>query len=727
MRLVLKVCESEVVDMSQTAAKVATVALVGNPNTGKTSLFNRLTGLRARTANYPGITVDLRKGRLKLPNVTADIIDLPGFYSLDALSPEEQVAKAALTGQLEGESSPDAVVLVLDATSLRRNLFVASEVLDLCLPTVVALNLVDAAESAKIRIDIEDLEKELGCKVVPVSAKTGKGLDELKRVLDGMLVSPLAIIPEEHFSCTAGCTGCQYSARFAWAERVANATTQTPETVGKRTEAIDRFLTHPVLGLMAFSALMLGVFYLIFSLAGVPMELIDGTFGRLGDLTSSLIPTDVPPVLWTSVVAVISMAVVSICYRLAEIKRTPKSMALAVAVSAWVAWLPVDDFESLLVDGVIGGIGGILIFLPQICILFFLISLLEDSGYMARAAFVMERLMRFVGLPGKAFVPMLSAHACAIPGIMAARVIESWRDRLVTILVLPFLTCSARLPVYAMVTALLFSDSPTKAALAFVGAYMLGIGAALSSAWCLKKTLLKGEAVPLVIELPAYRMPSLWNALMIVTERAIIFVRQAGTVILLISVILWALATYPKMPESALSVKAAGKVAALRAEAENSETPDELIAQADHLVASEGLAYSFAGRAGRLVEPVFRPLGFDWKINVGIITSFAAREVVVSTLAIVYGIGEDGAEDEKTLVETLRRQKRPDGTPVFDVATGLSLLVFFVLAMQCLPTQAVTKRETGSWRWAVFQLVYMTGVAYVAAAATYQLVSRLAV
>ncbi|MCA9050581.1 MAG: ferrous iron transporter B, partial [Planctomycetaceae bacterium] len=354
------------------------------------------------------------------------------------------------------------------------------------------------------------------------------------------------------------------------------------------------------------------------------------------------------------------------------------------------------------------------------CILFFLISLLEDSGYMARAAFVMERLMRYVGLPGKAFVPMLSAHACAIPGIMAARVIESWRDRLVTILVLPLLTCSARLPVYTMIAALLFGDSPFQAALVFIGAYVLGISAALGSAWLLKKTLLKGDTVQLVIELPAYRVPAVANAVTNVADRATVFVRQAGSVILLISVVLWALATYPQMSESAIAAKTTEVRQALNiaADSETLSVDDQSVI--DRRLAQEQLAGSFAGRIGRLVEPVFRPLGFDWKINVGVITSFAAREVVVSTLAIVYGIGEEGAEERATLVQTLKRQKRTDGTPVFSVATSFSLLVFFVLAMQCLPTQAVTRRETGSWKWAVLQLIYMTLLAYAASCLTYQ-------
>lgn len=690
--------------MSVVDTKRATVALVGNPNAGKTSLFNRLTGLRARTANYPGITVDLRKGTVALPGQSAELIDLPGLYSIDALSPEEQVAKAVLLGEIDGADVPNIVVLVLDATNLERNLFLASQILDLELPTVVALNLIDAATAADIRIEVDKLAAELHCPVVPVSAKTGRGVPELKKLLHERLSSPLPVLQTEHQSCTTGCTGCQFSARYDWAERVSKAAVHSPDMLGRRTAAVDKLLTNPVVGVFAFLAVMLGVFYLIFSMASVPMDLVDETFASLGEWANQQLPETISNrALWFGGVFAVSMSLLAGSYWAARIRWSRTSTAIAIVTSAVVALLPLEDFRSLLVDGVIGGIGGVLIFLPQICILFFFISLLEDSGYMARAAFVMERLMRFVGLPGKAFVPMLSAHACAIPGIMAARVIENWRDRLVTILVLPLLTCSARLPVYSMIAALLFAESPFKASLVFVGAYLLGIGAALFSAWCLKKTILKGDAIPLVIELPSYRMPSLINSLQLVAERGMIFVRQAGTVILLISVILWALATYPKLPDAQVEQVAANAGA-----------------NAEQQVAQASLAYSVAGRVGKLFEPVFRPLGFDWKINVGVLTSFAAREVVVSTLAIVYGIGEDSAEDEATLVETLRRQKRPDGTPVFNMATSLSLLVFFVLAMQCLPTQAVTKRETGSWKWAMLQLGYMSGLAYVAALVTYQ-------
>ena len=334
----------------------------------------------------------------------------------------------------------------------------------------------------------------------------------------------------------------------------------------------------------------------------------------------------------------------------------------------------------------------------------------------------MERVMRFVGLPGKAFVPMLSAHACAIPGIMAARVIENCRDRLVTILVLPLLTCSARLPVYGMVASLLFAESKAKAALVFLGAYVLGLAAALLTAFCLKKTILRGETAPLVLELPPYRRPSLRNALTTVLDRAMIFVRRAGTIILLISVILWVMVTYPKLP--APETIAQNQVASSQTP-EGAAVPLSTSDVTEQQQAQRQLAHSWAGRVGRAVEPVFRPLGFDWKINVGVVSSFAAREVIVSTLAIIYGVGDDAGEDEAKLTETLREQKRSDGTPVYSQATCLSLLVFYVLAMQCLPTQVVVRRETGSWSWALFQFGYMTVLAYVAALLTYQVAIRL--
>lgn len=691
------------------------VALVGNPNTGKTTLFNRLTGLRARTANYPGITVDLRHGAWG----SVDVVDLPGLYSLDAISPEETVARDVLTDS----GKRDAVVVVADATSLERSLYLVSEILDLAVPVVVALNLVDAARAADISVDPKQLQRDLNCPVVPVSAKTGEGLSALAAEVEALRQPGLPVIDDDHTSCIAGCTGCTFKARLDWAQQISASAVTPSDTQPRDISRFDRLLTHPLAGPGIFLLLMLGVFYLIFSLAGIPMDLVDAVFGRAGEFTSGLFPAGpVHPLLWYGALVPLSMLVFVGGYRLAGIGWSRRSLAISLAGSLVVASLPMEDAQSLIVDGIIGGVGGVVIFLPQICILFFMITLLEDSGYMARAAFVMERLMRFVGLPGKAFVPMLSAHACAIPGIMAARTIENWRDRLVTILVLPLLTCSARLPVYSMVTALLFADSPAMGAAVFTGAYVLGIVAALGSAWVLKLTILKGESQPLVLELPPYRLPSLRNALLTVADRAKVFLQNAGSAILMFSVILWALASYPKLDEADLSADETAAVAALRAESE-SLTGDDAAArqeEADHLLAQYQLSQSFAGRLGHAVEPVFRPLGFDWKINVGVISSFAAREVVVSTLAIVYGLGEDAAEDEDTLIGTLQKQTHDDGQPVFTTAACMSLLVFYVLAMQCLPTQAVTKRETGSWKWALLQLGYMTLLAWLAAFVVYQ-------
>lgn len=709
---------------SEPLARTGTVLLVGNPNAGKTALFNALTGLRAKTANYPGITVDLRKGRLRLPAGPVNLIDLPGLYSLDAITPEEKVAEAALRGQIAGEAPPDAVLLVIDATNLERNLFLASEVLELGRPTVVALNLIDAARSAKVNVDVEQLASLLKCPVVPVSARKGEGLGELREALTRLLAADsLQAVSVDAGPCASSCGSCPFVARYDWAEQVAQKTLHVPATHGSTTAAIDRILTRPVVGVVAFLAVMLLVFYLIFSLAQVPMTMIEEGFAWTGQVVAALIPTQTGGgFLWTTCTFLAAMTVFMAAYRVAGIKRRWLGATVAIAGSALVTLLSPEDLLSLTVDGVIGGVGGVLVFLPQICILFFFISLLEDSGYLARAAFVMERVMRCVGLPGKAFVPMLSAHACAIPGIMAARVIENWRDRLVTILVLPLLTCSARLPVYAMVAALLFGSAPLKAAAVYLGAYLLGIVVALGTAFCLKKSILRGEAVPLVLELPPYRLPSLRNAFITMVDRASIFARKAGTVILLISVILWAMATFPKMSEADLPPQAAQEVDSMRsaAAALDAAAADELLAQADQRVAQEQLSYSLAGRLGRFVEPVFRPLGFDWKINVGVISSFAAREVIVSTLAIMYGIGDGSAEDEAKLTETLRRQQRPDGTPVFTTATCFSVLVFYVLAMQCLPTQVVTRRETGSWKWALLQLGYMTFLAYATALIVYQ-------
>ena len=647
-----------------------TLALVGNPNAGKTTLFNALTGLRAKTANFPGTTVERKVGRLHLDHKQIVIVDLPGLYSLDSTSPDEKLAADALQGKLE-HTAPDAALVVVDATNLERNLFLASQVLEQKIPVVVALNMMDMARRDGIRIDVAKLRAELGCVVVPVSARNGEGLEKLRQELDRLVAGAMPEAVNHVDPNCGGCTGCTFQARYEWTEQI--STKVMDAALARRsawTEKIDDVVTRPLVGVAVFLAVMLAVFALIFWAAKIPMDLIDHLFATVGTRVSSL--------------------------------------------------LPAGDLQSLLVDGVIAGVGGILVFLPQICILFFALSLLEDTGYLARAAFVMDKVMRRFGLPGKAFVPMLSAHACAIPAIMSARVIENPRDRLVTILITPLMTCSARIPVYAMVTALIFPDSPLKAALIFTSAYAIGILAALGCALLFKHTILPGGSKPLMIELPPYRVPGLRTALLHTFDRAKIFVKQAGTIILAISLVLWALSHYPKSSPPANAIAMQAQAVQLEKSGAQAQA-DELRTEADRLTAQTSLQNSFAGKIGHFIEPAIAPLGYDWQIGIGIVSSFAAREVIVSTLAIVYGVGEDADNaDHKSLYDTLHRAKRTDGTPVFTAATCLSLLVFYILAAQCLSTQAVVRRETNSWKWPLFQIAYMSGLAYVAALVTYQ-------
>jgi ferrous iron transport protein B len=623
-----------------------------------------LTGLRAQTANFPGTTVERRHGPLQLPHRAAQVVDLPGLYSLDAVTPDERVACAALRGDLTGQAPPDVVVLVLDATHLKRNLFLAGQVLELGIPTVAAVNMIDVADKQGWDLDLAALSQQLGCEAVAVSARTGRGVDALREAIAGAAARRDAPRTAEAPPACGSCAGCHYAARYDWAERVGAAAVRgDAEAAGGLTEAIDRILTRPGAGLACFAGVMLATFALIFWVAQFPMGWIDALFGVAGATVGS--------------------------------------------------WLPEGDLRSLLVDGVIGGVGGMLVFLPQICLLFLMLALLEDSGYLARAAFVMDRLMVHVGLPGKAFVPLLSAHACAIPAVMATRVIEDRRDRLATILVIPLMTCSARIPVYALVLALMFPREPLTASLVFTGAYCLGIVAALAAAWAFKQTLLRGQTRPLVIELPNYRLPSLRNALLLMFDRARVFVQSVGTTILLISLVMWALATYPKTSVDEMPAATQAELAALQAAGRADD--------AARLEAQVQLENSFAGRLGRGIQGVFAPLGFDWKMSIGVISSFAAREVIVSTLAVLYGVGEEAAEEGAgPLTERLRGARGPDGQPAFAMATCLSLLVFYTLAMQCLPTQAVVRRETGGWKWPLIQFGYMTVLAYVAALATYQ-------
>ena len=652
-------------------ARAFTLALVGNPNAGKTTLFNALTGLRAKTANFPGTTVERKVGRLHLNHKQIVVVDLPGLYSLDSKSPDEKLAADALQGKLN-HTAPSAALIVVDATNLERNLFLVSQILELkkC-PVIVALNMMDMARRDGIRIDVAKLRDELGCAVIPIAARHGEGLPELKKELNRLVIGAMPEALDHTDPACGGCPGCTFQARYEWTEQISTRVVDgiAPQR-SEWTDTLDDIFTHPVFGVGAFLAVMFVLFALIFWAAKIPMELIDHLFSSVG---------------------------------------------------AWVgAKVPDGDLQSLLVNGVIGGVGGILVFLPQICILFFALSLLEDTGYLSRAAFVMDKLMRRFGLPGKAFVPMLSAHACAIPAIMATRVIENPRDRLVTILITPLMTCSARIPVYAMVTALLFPNSPLKAGLVFTGAYAFAVAAALIMALIFRGTILPGGSKPLMIELPQYRMPGLRVALLHTFDRAKIFVKQAGTIILAISLILWALAYYPKSAPPAAATAMTEQAAQLEKSGDAAKA-GELRADARRLTSQNSLQHSFAGKIGHAIEPVIAPLGYDWQIGIGIFSSFAAREVIVSTLAIVYGVGEDAAQNNRSsLYDSLRRAKRTDGTAIFNTATCASLLVFYILAAQCLSTTAVVRRETGGWKWPLFQIAYMSGLAYLAALLVYQ-------
>ncbi len=637
------------------------VALLGNPNTGKTTIFNALSGLRARTANFPGITVEARVGTAKLsPTESIELIDLPGIYSTQLDLIESKMVADVLAGEVALTGSepapPEALIVVLDAANMARNLLLVGEALQRGLPTVVVVNMIDVARRKGLEIDAARCTEALGCPVVKMCARRGEGVAELREAL--LVAAPPSLSPPSGLA-----------ELHAWADEVysqvgATAAANERDTL---TDRLDQAFTHPILGLGVFGLIMGTLFYTIFFFAQWPMQVVDAGMASLGAAVQGLLPAGI--------------------------------------------------LNELLVDGVIAGVAGVVIFLPQIVLLFFLLTLLEDTGYLARAAFVMDRLFRRFGLPGQAFVPFLSCHACAIPGILATRLIPDRRDRLATILVAPFMTCSARLPVYVLCIALLFGDHPALAAVAFFGAYMLGAFAAMFSALVFRGTVLRGRTRPMALELPAYNMPSLKNALLASLDRAMVFLKQAGTIILAICIIMWGLSRYP----GSAPTPAAEELRQQAVQVETSQ-PDEaasFLEQADRLDAQYELAHSFAGRLGRGMEPLFAPLGYDWRVTIGVVSSFAAREVFVSTTAILMGAGDE-ADVSDELLDRMRSARREDGTTLFTPATSASLLVFYVLAMQCLPTLAVTRRETASWKWPLFQLGWMTIVAYIAALITYQ-------
>ncbi|MCA8913841.1 MAG: ferrous iron transport protein B [Planctomycetes bacterium] len=796
-----------------------TVALMGNPNTGKSSLFSALTGTRQKVANFPGVTVEAKIGTARFENSEITVIDLPGTYSLSARSPDERVATEALLGRIEGTPKPDGVVVVLDASSLDRNLYLGTQVLEFGLPAVIALTMMDVAETRGITVDAKKLSETLGVPVVVVNAPKGRGLDELKATLHRTLHHPgkaLELSYPEDFSrgvdtlhvnlCDLGVElgfkptrpealrllvdgagpffeECEEVGGEAWTKQffeirelagagrslsMVEAQTrygaiggwmrdvkQTETREGRtKTDVVDGILTHKLWGSLVFILAMGVIFQSIYSWSGPLMDAIDGGFSALG---------------------------------------------------SWVGGMLSDGaLKSLIVDGIIPGVGGVLIFLPQILILFLFIAVLEDLGYMARAAFLMDRLMSRFGLNGRSFIPMLSGFACAVPAIMGTRVIEDRNTRLTTIFLTPFMSCSARLPVYVLFIAAFVPEMKVLGFIELQGLvlfamYWVGVLAAIPTALVLKKGILKSKATPFLLELPSYKAPRIKAVGRTLIDRGGSFIKRAGTIILAVSILVWAAGYFPHSqavddqydaevataeapydeatvefdPESAdpsallpfYEVDSAheARVAAFEEELQDEAELETAIAESkkqrnaemaklaaesrdatqalndyaawkdlndaraeiENQRAGHHLENSLLGRAGHLIEPAVKPLGWDWRIGMAAIASFPAREVIVATLGTIFNLGGDQDEESDSLREVVKDAKRADGTPLFTLATGLSIMVFFALCAQCAATLAVMRRETNSWKWPVASFLYMTTLAYLAALVTYQVAHAL--
>lgn len=695
------------------------VALVGNPNTGKSTLFNLLTGLNQKVGNFPGITVDKKVGYCKLANgKTAEIIDLPGTYSLYPKSKDEGIVFQVLADK-NNNSYPDVIVLVADATNLRRNLLLCSQVADLGLPMLLVLNMTDMARKEGIHINVNMLAKRLGIQVVAMSARKNDGLDTLKNALantttistqingvDANLFAPEAIaavkqkvnIDNDYYALQvlhqhehlAFFTPQQQqeieaiekefnfeSSKLQGAETVARyrylSTVLTDiifdtgaERKFKNTDKLDQILTHKVWGFAIFLLILFVIFNAIFSWASLPMDIIEGTFGWLTTVGHERLPAGL--------------------------------------------------LTDLLLDGVVAGLGGIVIFVPQIAILFAFISVLEDTGYMARVTFMMDKMMSKVGLSGKSVVPMIGGLACAVPSIMAARNIESWKDRMITIMVTPLVSCSARLPVYILIISIIVPSERilgviNKQAIALMFMYLVGIAGAVIVAWLMKFIIKAKEKSYFIMELPVYRMPRWKNVALTVYEKSKTFIFEAGKVIIAISIVLWVMASFgPGDRFERIEQKYATALA------DTTQNTDHI----NSLIGSEKLENSYVGILGHAIEPAIRPLGYDWKIGIALITSFAAREAFVGTMATIYSV-DGGDEDTGTIRERMiASRNNVTGLPIYTFATGISLMLFYAFAMQCMSTVAVVYRETKSWKWPMIQLVYMTAMAYIAALVAYQ-------
>jgi ferrous iron transport protein B len=671
------------------------IALVGSPNSGKSSLFNRLTGLRQKVANYPGVTVEKRAGTCQLPSGRqVEILDLPGTYSLNPRSPDEALVRDVLEGRAGAATHADRVVAVVDATQLDRQLYLALQILRTRRPAVLVLNLMDEAESQGIAIDVSALERLLGVPVLAVSAKTGMGMDRLRETIDkgvehasgngnghapanGKGDAPVGENVNVHANGNGNGHGMA-GADASWGQLDPARGYQEVEAIVRQVVRrrpgekvvrgrLDAILTHRILGPVIFIVLMATVFQSIYAWATPAMDALDAG------------------VRW-----------------LAAMGRTV---------------IPAGPIQSLLLDGILTGVGTVAAFLPQLAILFFFIAVMEDTGYMARAAFLMDRVMGSVGLPGRAFLPLLSSFACAIPGIMATRTLPSRNDRLATILIAPFMSCSARLPVYALLIGAFIPDRHfaflSLRGLTLLSLYLLGILAALGVAWVARRTVLRGPRTAHILEMPPYRVPSVRSVLLAIRERCLLFLGQAGTVILAVSIVLWFLASYPAGHPETRAIEA--RAAAATAAGETHEA-----AQLKTEASGSALRHSFAGQLGHMIEPAIAPLGFDWKLGVGILSSVAAREVMVSTMATMNNL-EGAADPSESLRQALPRARNPKtGLPLYTPLVAVSLMVFFALALQCMSTVAVAKRETNSWRWPIGMLVFMNALAWVASLAVFQ-------
>ncbi len=701
------------------------VGLLGNPNSGKSSLFNQLTGLRQKVGNFPGVTVDKKVGTSTLTNgETVTIIDFPGTYSLHPNSQDERVVLNVVANPKD-ENYPDAVIYVADVMNLEKHLLLFTQLRDLNFPVILALSMCDIAEKEHLDFNSEILRTSFQCPVVEISSRTGKGIEELKNHIADFKTTPTLFQKKKPFytlskheleltqiiqqtypldnhyqallwahhhdylpylseSDKTNLHGIVESANYHSLRGQINETmqrfdkftpivnrsiidaraTQQPETI---TDKIDRFVIHPISGPIIFFALMLIIFQAIFTWSGIPMDWIDAGFSALNEGVKNIMP------------------------------------------DTW--------FRGLVTDGLIAGLGGVLIFIPQIAILFFLIAILEEIGYMARAVFMFDRIMQKFGLNGRSIVALISGTACAIPAVMSTRTISNWKERMITIMVTPLISCSARIPVYIVLIGFVVPETRILGifniqALVFMGLYLLGIVAALGSAYIFNKILKTNEQSFLMIHLPNYRTPEFKNIGLIVWEKVRAFTVEAGKIILVISIVLWFLASYGPsvtMQNAKNEALTMAKVQRLN----DTQTQD--------LLASKSIEASYAGHLGKFIEPAIRPLGFDWKIGIALITSFAAREVFVGTMATIYSIGS--IDDELSVRAKMGKEKRANGKPVYDFATALSLLLFYVFAMQCMSTLAVVKRETNSWKWSIIQFLYMSALAYCSSLAVYQILT----